>query len=77
MDEPSSSPSSSSSLPSERLSEEPFPELPELDEDQVVEFGIFMSIQPLSFCPPPPSDTRSLSDIGLESPDNPIQTLES
>lgn len=36
-----------------------------------------MSIQPLSYRPPPTSDTGSLFDIGLKSPDNPFQTHES
>ena len=72
MVEPSGSPSSSSSPLSERSSEELFPELPQTLEDQGVEIGIFLSIQPLTSHPPPPSDTGSLSDIGPESPDNPI-----
>lgn len=36
-----------------------------------------MSIQPFSSHPPPPSNTRSLSDIGPESLDNSIQTPKS
>ena len=77
MAEPSGSPSSSSTPPSERSSEEPLPELSQSLEDQGVELGIVLSIQPLSSCPPPPSDTGSLTNIGLESLDNLIQTLKS
>ena len=76
MAEPTGSPSSSSSPLSERLSEEHFLELPQSLEDQGVELGIVLSIQPLS-SRPPPSDTGSLSNIGPESPNNPIQTPES
>ena len=77
MVEPSGSPSSSSSPPPERLSEELFPELLESLEDQGVELGIVFSIQPLSSFPPPTSDIGSLADLGPKSPDKPIQTLES
>ena len=65
MVEPIGSPSSSSSPLSERLSEEPFPELLESLEDQGVELRIILSIQPLSSHPPPTSDTGSPFDIGL------------
>lgn len=76
MAKPTSSPSSSSCPLSERLSEEPFPKLSKSLEDQGVELGIVLSIQP--FSPrPPPLDTGSLSDINLESSANPIQTPES
>jgi len=75
--EPFGSPSSSSSPPSERLPEEPFPELLKSLEDQGVELGIVMSIQPLSSRPPPTSYSRSPADFGLESLDNPIQTPKS
>ena len=71
MVEPTGSPSSSSSPLSERLSMEPFLEVPQSLEDQGVELGIVLSLQPLS-SHPPPLDTQSLSDIGLESLDNPI-----
>ena len=74
MVEPSGSTNSSSSPPSEILSEESFPELPESLEDQGVELGIFLSIQPLSSHPSPTFDTRSSVDLGSQSPDNPIQT---
>ena len=47
MAEPFGSPSSSYSPLSERFSEEPFPELPESLEDQGVELGIVLRIQPL------------------------------
>ena len=77
MVEPLGFPSSSSSPLSERSSEEPFPKLPQSLEDQGVELGIVLSIQPLSSHPPLPLDTRSLSDIGPESLDNPIQTPKS
>ena len=77
MVEPSGSPSSSSSPLFERLSEEPFLEFLQSLEDQGVELGIFLSIQPLSSRPPPPSDIGSFSYIGLESFDNPIQTAKS
>lgn len=77
MVEPSGSPSSYSSPLSERLSEEPFPELPQSLEDQGVELGIVLSIQTLSSHPSPTSDTRSCADFGPESPDNPVQTPES
>ncbi len=72
MDEPPGSPSSSSSPPSERLFEEPFPKLPQSLEDQGVDLGIVLRIQPLSYRPPPPSDTRSILDIGPVSLYNPI-----
>jgi len=75
--EPSGSPSSSSSPLSERSFEESFPEFPQSLEDQGVELGIVLSIQTFSSHPPPPSDIGSLSDIGLESLDNLIQTPES
>ncbi len=64
MAEPSNSPNSSSSPPSERLSEEFFPELSESLEDQNVELAIFLSVQPLSSCPPPTFDTGSHVDLG-------------
>ena len=76
MAEPSNSPNSSSSPPFERLSEEPFLELPKSLEDQDVELAIFLSIQPLSSHPPPTFDTGSFTDLGSESPDNLVQTLE-
>lgn len=76
MVEPSDSPSSTSSPPSKIFLEEDFPKLPESLEDQGVELGIILSIQPLSSCPLPTSNTRSPADFGLESLDNPIQTLE-
>lgn len=74
MVEPSSSPSSSSSPLSERLSEEPFPELPESLEDQGVELRIVLSSQPLASCPPPAFGIGLSADFGLGSLDNPIQT---
>jgi len=76
VDEPSSSPSSSSSPPSERLSEESFPELPKSLEDQGFELGIVLSIQPLSSHPLPTFDIGSSVDLGSKSPDNPVQTPE-
>ena len=72
MVEPSRSPNSSSSPPSKILSEGPFPELPQSLEDQGVELGIVLSIQPLSSRPPPLSDIGLLSNIAPESLDNPI-----
>lgn len=77
MVEPSISPSSFSSPPSEILYEEPFPQLPESLEDQGVELEIILSIQPLSSHPLPTSDTGSLADIRPESLDNPVQTPKS
>ena len=65
-------PSSSSSPLSKRLSKKPFPELPQSIEDQGIELGIVLSIQPLSSHPPHPLDTGSISKIGPKSPDNPI-----
>lgn len=73
----SCSPSSSFSPSFEKLFEGPFPELLESLEDQGVELGIFLSIQPLSSCPPPTLDTGSPADFGPESPDNHIQTPKS
>jgi len=75
--EPSGSPSSSSSPPSERLPKEPFLELPESLEGQGVELVIVLRIQPLSLLPLPTSDTGSLADFGLEFSNNPVQTPES
>jgi len=74
--EPSGSHNSSSSPPCERLSEEPFLELPESLEDQDVELAIVLRIQPLSSHPLPTFDTGSSTDPYLESPDNPVQTPE-
>lgn len=76
MVEPSSSPYSSSSPLSKRLSEEPFPKLSESLEDQNVELTIVLSVQPLSSHPPPTFDTGSPVDLGLQSPDNPVRTLD-
>lgn len=76
MAEPYGSPSSSSSPPSVILFEESFPELLESLEDQGVELEIFLSIQHLSSRPQPTFDTGSSTDLGPESPDNPVQTLE-
>ena len=76
MVEPFGSPSSSSSPSSERLFEEPFPELPESLKDQYVELAIFLSIQPLSSHPPSTFDNGSSADLGPEYLDNPIQTPE-
>ena len=53
------------------------PKLPQSLEDQGVELGIVLSIQPLSYRPRPTSDTRSPVDIGPESPNNPVQTPKS
>lgn len=50
--------------------------MPQSLEDQGVELGIVLIIQPLSSCRPP-SNIGSLSNIGPESLDNPIQTPES
>lgn len=77
MAEPSSAPSSSSSPPSERLSEDPLPILLESLEHQGFEIRTVLSIQPLSSLPPPTSDTGSPTDIGPKSLDNPVQTPES
>lgn len=66
MEKPSGSPSSSSTPPSKRSSEEPLLELPQSLKDQGVEFRIVMSIQPLS-SHPPPSNTRSPYESSLES----------
>ncbi len=71
MVQPTGSPSSSSSPPFERLSQEHFPKFPQLLQDQGVELGIVLSIRRLS-SHPPPLDTGSLSNIGPESPDNTI-----
>ena len=71
MVEPSGLPHSTSSPPSGRSSEENFPELLQSLEDQGVELGIVLSIQPLS-SRLPPSDTGSPYESGPESPDNPI-----
>ena len=72
MAKPSGSPNSSSSPPSERLFEELFPKLLESLEHQGVELEIVLSIQTLSFHPPPTFDIRSSIDIGPESPHNPV-----
>ena len=64
MAKPSGSSSSFSSPPSEILSKEPFPKLPESLEDQGVELEIFLSIQPLSSHPLPTFDTGSSVDLG-------------
>ena len=77
MVEPSGSPISSSSPLSERLSEDPLPELLEPFEDQNVELTIVLSVQPLSSHPPPTFDSGSSIDLGPESLENPVQTLES
>lgn len=77
MAEPYGSPSSSSSSPSERFPEEPFPELSESLEDQGVELEIIMRFQPLPSCPPPTSDIGSPTNFGSKSSDNTVQTLES
>ena len=74
MAEPSSSPSSSSSPASERLSVDPFLELLESLEDQGVELGTVLSIQTLSSRPLPTFDTGSTAELGPESQDNPVQT---
>ena len=63
MAEPSSSPISSSSPPSERLSEEPLPELSEPFEDQNVELAIALSVQPLSSRPPHTFDSESSNSL--------------
>ena len=55
------------------------PKLPQSLEDQGLELGIVLSIQPLS-SHPPPSDSRSSQESNLNSSDNPIQarkTIES
>jgi len=77
MVEPSGSPSFPTCPPSERLLEESFSELPESLEDQGVEPGVILSIQPLSSRPLPTLDTGSLTNFVPESPGNPIQTPES
>ena len=72
MAKPFGSPSSYSSPLYSRLSEEPFPELPESLEDQAIELKIILRIQPLSSHPSPTSDTGSPADIGPESLNNPV-----
>ena len=72
MAEPSGSPISSSPPLSERLSEEPLPELLEPFEDQNVELAIVLSVQPLSSSPSATFHSGSFADLGPESPDNPI-----
>lgn len=74
MAEPSGSPISSYSPPSERLSKELFPELPKSLEDQNIELAIFLSVQPLSSRPPPTFNSGSSTDLGPESPDNLVRT---
>lgn len=76
MVEPSGSPNSSSSPPSERLSEEPFPELLESLKDQNIELAIVLSVQQLSSRPPPTFNIGSPAYIGPKSLDNPIRTPE-
>lgn len=76
MAKPSHSRSSSSSPLFEILYEESFPELPESLEDRCVELEIVLRSQPLSSRPLPTFDTGSSGDLGLESPNNPVQTLE-
>jgi len=73
MVEPSSLPHSSSSPPSGRSSRETFPELSQSLEDQGVELGIILSIQPLS-SHAPPSDTGSPYESSSKSHHNTIQT---
>ena len=74
MAEPSGSPNSSSSPPSERLFEKLFCELLESLRDQNVELIIVLSVQPLSSRPPPTFDTESLAELGPKSLDNPVRT---
>lgn len=76
MVEPSGLSRSSSSPPSGRSSRETFPKILQSLENQGVELWIVLSIQPLS-SHLPPSEYRSPYESSLESPDNPIQTLES
>ena len=58
------------------MSEELFPEVPESLEDQDVELTIVLSIQPFSSRSPPAFDTGSSTNLGPESPENPVQTLK-